>query len=332
MKNLLLLLSLAAATSPAMAQNEPPTEIVTDTVSIVSGPQDSLCNYIFKTEDCNGTTPYKNAENTPNPNLKEMVASAWTYNAVGCGKGWTRILLNFNGINSVPQNAVITKAELKLYGWSNPTMAITVGNSYYPGSGYNTSGSNEMLIKRITQSFHYPTVTWNTQPTTDTPVVISRHSLKQYEDDLEVDVKKLVQDMVTKQEFYGFMMMLQDETLYRAFGFHSCFAENPAKRPQLEITYTTVSVGLNNVLNESYLEIYPQPAADVVNVEYIANTSADVQYSLYDMRGVKVAQGNARADAGSNRLQLQLANLPSGVYVFTMTDGRSQLRKRIVKQ
>ncbi|MBZ0097707.1 MAG: DNRLRE domain-containing protein, partial [Taibaiella sp.] len=243
-----------------------------------------------------------------------------------------RTVLNFSGISNIPQGAVINKAELKLHGWSNPTLTITVGNSYYPGSPYASSGSNEMLIKRITQSFHYPTVTWNTQPSTDTPVVITRPSQKQYEDDLQVDVRKLVQDMVTQQEFYGFMIMMQDETLYRSFGFHSCFAENPAKRPQLEITYTTVSVGLNNVLNENYLEVYPQPAADVVNVDYIANTSDDVQYSLCDMRGVTVVQGNSRADAGSNRLQLQLAHLPSGVYVFTMSDGRSQLRKRIVKQ
>lgn len=333
MKNLLLLLSLAAATCPAMAQSEPPTEIVTDTVSIVSGPMDSLCNTIFKTDGCSANAQYKNAENMPQvPGYKEIAAIAWTFNAGNCNRGWVRSLLHFNGINNIPQNAVITKAELKLFGWQNPAISSTVGNSYYQGSPYASSGSNEMLIKRITQPVHYPTVTWNTQPATDTPTVITRPSQAQYGDDLLLDVARLVQDMVSKQEFYGFMMMLQDETLYRSFGFHSCFAENPAKRPQLYITYTTVSVGLNNVLNESYLEIYPQPAADVVNVEYIANTAADVQYSLYDMRGVKVIQGETQSAVGSNSLKLQLANLSSGVYVFNMTDGQSQIRKRIVKQ
>lgn len=332
MKNLLLLLSLAAITCPAMAQNEPPKEIVTDTVSIISGPLDSMCNTFFKTDGCSPNAPYINAENEYQTAPKELVAAAWSYNVGNCPRGYTRTVLNFSGISSIPQNAVITKAELKLHGWSNPTMTITVGNSYYPGSPYFSSGSNEMLIKRITQSFHYPTVTWNTQPTTDTPVVMTRPSQAQYGDDLTVDVARLVQDMVTKQEFYGFMMMMQNETLYRSFGFHSCFAENPAKRPQLEITYTTVSVGLNNVLNENYLEIYPQPASDMAYVEYVANSSADVQYGLYDMRGTRVMLGEAQAIVGRNSLQLQLANLPSGVYVFTMTDGRSQLRKRIVKQ
>jgi hypothetical protein len=333
MKNLLLLLSFAAVTCPAMAQNEPPKEIVTDTVSIVSGPMDSLCNTIFKTEGCSPGSEYGNVENTPQkPGYKEITAMAWTYNQGNCPKGWVRSLLHFNGINNIPQNAIITKAEMKLFGWQNPAISSTVGNSYYPGSPYISSGSNEMLIKRITQPVHYPTVTWNTQPATDTPAVVTRPSQAQYGDDLVLDVARLVQDMVARQEFYGFMMMLQDETLYRAFGFHSCFAENPAKRPQLYITYTTVSVGVNNVLNENYLEIYPQPAGDMAYVEYVANTSADVQYSLYDMRGVRVAQGEAQATTGRNSLQLQLANLPSGVYVFTMTDGRSQLRKRIVKQ
>ncbi len=333
MKNLLLLLSFAAVTCPAMAQNEPPKEIVTDTVSIVSGPMDSLCNTIFKTEGCSPGSEFGNVENTPQkPGYKEITAMAWTYNQVSCPRGWVRSLLHFNGINNIPQNAIITKAEMKLFGWQNPAISSTVGNSYYPGSPYISSGSNEMLIKRITQPVHYPTVTWNTQPATDTPAVVTRPSQAQYGDDLVLDVARLVQDMVARQEFYGFMMMLQDETLYRAFGFHSCFAENPAKRPQLYITYTTVSVGVNNVLNENYMEIYPQPANDMVYVEYVANTSADVQYSLYDMRGVRVAQGEAQATTGRNSLQLQLANLPSGVYVFTMTDGRSQLRKRIVKQ
>lgn len=332
MKNLLLLLSLAVLTCPAMAQNENPGENAIDTVSLISNPVDSLCNYFFKTEGCAENAPYKNAANGYHTAPKELVASAWSYNIGNCPRGYVRTVINFNGINNIPQNAVVTKAELKLYGWSSPTQTITVGNSYYPGSPYNNSGSNEMLIKRITQSFHYPTVTWNNQPPTDTPVVITRPSVKQYEDDLQVDVKRLVQDMVTRQEFYGFMMMMQDETLYRSFGFHSCFAENPSKRPQLFVTYTTNSVSVNNTINENYLEIYPQPAADVVNVEFAAHNAAEVQYQLFDMRGSLVAQNRVQAVQGANLIQLQLSGLSSGVYVFTMTDGHSQLRKRIVKQ
>lgn len=332
MKNLFLLLSFVAFTFPAMAQNEPPGETVTDTVSFVSGPQDSLCNYIFRTEDCSPSSIIKNAANETNKNLKEIAVIAWTFNAGGCGKGWTRAMLNFNGINTIPQNAVITKAELMLRGWTNPAVASTVGNSYYPGSGYNSSGTNEIVIKRIKQSFSYPTVTWNTQPATDTPEVVTRPSQKQYGDDLQVDVKKLVQDMVTKQEFYGFMMMLQVETLYRSFGFHSCFAEDSANRPQLLITYTTNSVTVNNTINHNHLDIYPQPVTDAVNIEFTANNDVEVHYQLYDMRGAGVRRGSVDAVNGRNQIQLQLSGLPSGVYVFTMTDGYTQIRERIIKQ
>lgn len=334
MRNLLLLLSFAAVTCPAMAQNQNPGETTTDTISFVSGPQDSLCNTIFKTEGCSEHAEYANAENMPQvPGYKELAAMAWTYNYGNCPKGWVRSMLHFNGINNIPQNAIITKAEMKLFGWQKPAVSSSVGNSYYPGSPYTSSGSNEMLIKRISQPIHYPTVTWNTQPATDTPVVVTRPSQSQYGDDLVIDVARLVQDMVSKQEFYGFMMMLQDENLYRAFGFHSCFAENPAQRPQLHVTYTTnPTTGLNNVINENYLEIYPQPAGDAANVQYVANAPANIPYGLYDMRGVRVLQGEVQATAGSNNFQLQLANLPSGVYVFTMTDGNTTVRKRLVKQ
>lgn len=334
MKCLLLLVSFVAVTCPAMAQNENPGESASDTVSFVSGPIDSLCNTIFRTEDCSEGAEYANAANMPQvPGYKELAAMAWTYNYGNCGKGWVRSLLHFNGINNIPQNAIITKAELKLFGWQKPAISSTVGNSYYPGSPYASSGANEMLVKRISQPVHYPTVTWNTQPATDTPAVITRPSQAQFGDDLVLDVARLVQDMVTKQEFYGFMMMLQNEALYRAFGFHSCFAENPAQRPQLYITYTTnPTTGVNGIINENYLEIYPQPAGNIANVEYVANASANVQYGLYDMRGVRVMQGEAQAVVGSNHFQLQLSNLPSGVYIFNMTDGNTMVRKRLVKQ
>lgn len=333
MRNLLLLLLFAALTCPAKAQNKNPGETITDTISFVSGPADSLCNTIFKTEGCKEGSEYADVANRHQvPGYKEVAAIAWTYNYGNCPKGWVRSLLHFNGINNIPQNAVITKAEMKLFGWQNPAISNTVGNSYYPGSPYNSYGSNEMLIKRISQPVHYPTVTWNTQPATDTRVVVTRPSQSQYDDDLVIDVAGLVQDMVSKQEFYGFMMMLQDETLYRCFGFHSCFAENPAKRPQLHITYATGSVGLNDIINENYLEVYPQPAGDAANVQYVANVSAGIQYGLYDMRGVRVMQGEVQATAGSNNFRLQLANLPSGVYVFTMTDGNTTVRKRFLKQ
>lgn len=74
---------------------------------------------------------------------KVIMMKDWTWNAMGCSGGTVRGLLCFSQLDSIPSNAVILSATLRLYGTD-----IDV-NTFYPGapSGYYF---NDLIAQEIT--------------------------------------------------------------------------------------------------------------------------------------------------------------------------------------
>jgi len=181
--------------------------------------------------------------NTANVNHKtnfpELVASQWTYNAIGGGDGTVRALLKFSGLNSVPATAIIDSAFLSLYGL--PSYNINnPANSYYPGSPYNSYGENKCWLQKITSDWTDNTVTWNTQPssTSTNQVELSASTQLYNYNAVHVDVTSLVKDMVNSGgQNYGFMMRQQTEAIYRSMSFGSSWYADSTLRPRLQVYY-----------------------------------------------------------------------------------------------
>jgi hypothetical protein len=74
--------------------------------------------------------------------------------------------------------------------------------------------------------------------------------------------------------------------------------------------------------------IYPNPAADVLNIHRPASADASAVLSVhvYDLRGAEV-QGIVLTDD-----QLRIGNLSQGVYQLTIGDGTTTSHQRFVKQ
>ncbi|MEQ1799594.1 MAG: DNRLRE domain-containing protein [Lacibacter sp.] len=195
--------------------------------------------YIFVTQSCTTGTPYATAANTIQPQVEDMPVGAWTFDGNGCATGQIRSFLKFPGLNAIPQNATIISAKLSLYGVAS-SGTFSVGNSYYPGSGYNPFGTNELWIKRVTSNWVESSVTWNTQPSViETNRVAIPASTSQWGYNVtDIDVTEMVKSMVnTSNANYGFCFMLQNETHYRSMTFGSPNNTNAAKRPKLIIEY-----------------------------------------------------------------------------------------------
>jgi gliding motility-associated-like protein len=147
-------------------------------------------------------------------------------------------LLKFDELSTIPANATIMRAELKLYGV--PTNNI--GNSCYPNSPYNSNCPNTSYIQRVTSTWNEQTVTWNTQPTTTTANQITiPQSTTQWNwnfTDTSANLVAMVQDMVSNPTSnFGFMMKLQTETHYKSLVFASSDHSNSALHPELIVTY-----------------------------------------------------------------------------------------------
>lgn len=169
------------------------------------------------------------AQGDPNGNYgnhPEYAAIAWTCGGSQC---LARNVIQFD-LSSIPSNATITSAKLSLY--SNPTPSN--------GNGTAMQGNNASYLQRVTSSWSETTVTWNNQPTTTTTnQVMLAQSTSSSQDYLDIDVKALVQDMVTNPATsHGFMIKLVNESYYASMIFASTDYTNPSVRPKLVVTYT----------------------------------------------------------------------------------------------
>jgi len=311
------------------------------TVTFKPGPDIGRDAYIMTMWDClphGHTTPIADQNNGNYPDIRMLT---WTFNAVGCPEGITRSLLQFDELSTIPANAVIINAELKLYGVSNGT-TTSQGNSCYLGSPYDCP--NKIFIQRITSPWDEQTVTWNTQPTATTVNQITiPQSTSQWNwnfTDNSNNLVAMVQDMVTHPATnFGFMLKLETEAYYRSMFFASSDHSNPALWPELTVTYEycspeiiviydtvivydtiairdTVYVQNPRPCDEegSIIKVYPSPTISGWTVEIIAEKEESIRIQLSDMTGKIIYSDNKMLVKGENSFVINASNLATGAY------------------
>jgi len=156
---------------------------------------------------------------------KDLDAAAWTDNGAPV---IIRGAFKFD-LSSIPANATIISAKLSLYSIPDPTN----GDLVHANSGTN----NAMYIRRITSGWDGDTSFWQTQPTTTTSnQILIAHTDQPFLDLTDIDVKTLINDMRASNN-YGFMLTLQNETIYTIRQFCSSFHADATKHPKLVIVY-----------------------------------------------------------------------------------------------
>ncbi len=76
--------------------------------------------------------------------------------------------------------------------------------------------------------------------------------------------------------------------------------------------------------------IYPNPATDLLEMEYTETVSRNVTVSLYDMTGRMVIQKEVPGSLGNNKLAFSVQDFPAGVYTFEIRNSMEMLRKKVV--
>lgn len=155
----------------------------------------------------------------------EFSGAAWTTGGVPI---YLRGLLRFD-LSGIPAGATIISAKLSLF--SNPTPLN--GDFINANSGSN----NALYIRKVIQGWNPVGLTWQTQPATSAIGQISiPHTSQSFLDLIDIDVKNLIAEMHAGTN-NGFMIMLQNETIYNIRNFCSSRHANTAKHPKLVITY-----------------------------------------------------------------------------------------------
>jgi hypothetical protein len=136
-----------------------------------------------------------------------------------------RCALKFD-YSALPAGAIVDNATLYLYSDPNPAN----GNQVDAQDG----AGNSFSIKRIESA--WANFTWNSQPTASDVNKVAVPQSASTTEDVVANVTNLVKDQITNSN-NGFLMALDNETVYKIRQFASSYVSNAALHPKLVINY-----------------------------------------------------------------------------------------------
>jgi hypothetical protein len=84
--------------------------------------------------------------------------------------------------------------------------------------------------------------------------------------------------------------------------------------------------------NDFDFNVYPNPTAGDATVDFEMSEDQSVALRVFDLTGRMVLSQNLKGLEGSNQLRLEMATMPSGVYVVEIQAGNVREQKRLVVQ
>ena len=95
----------------------------------------------------------------------------------------------------------------------------------------------------------------------------------------------------------------------------------------------SVVLGMEEISNGVYFEMYPNPTNNVTNLAFNLNQEQDVNVAVFNMLGEKVySVDNGKMSAGQHIITLDGSTLQSGVYLVRFTTDNVTTVKRLVIQ
>ncbi len=204
-------------------------------------------------------------------NSPECSITKWTWGS--CSTGTTRTYIRFTQLSTIPTNATITSAKLRLY---TPSLLPNqqAGNNYYPGTPM--PNTNPGWVKRVLpgngnvnspNNWKEQTITWNsaqsigTDPTNANwatiPVTGAQYNWTVPAIDVRAMVQAIVSGLATDPYANnGFMLQLQTEMHYRSQLYASSDAADNSIWPALEVTYEVCDAGFSYCANSMNPYIY----------------------------------------------------------------------------
>ncbi len=99
------------------------------------------------------------------------------------------------------------------------------------------------------------------------------------------------------------------------------------------VTANCTPVGVENVAAEiSSLSVYPNPTSGLVTIDAYLSKTADYQLQLMNLEGKEIISQNGAAVAGEFKHNLNLSNMPAGIYFIRIKMAGEVVSKKVVLQ
>lgn len=90
------------------------------------------------------------------------------------------------------------------------------------------------------------------------------------------------------------------------------------------------SVGIHEITNIESIKLYPNPAKNTANVSFYAANTATYNVRIVNIFGQEVANNTLNVVPGLNNNTMDVSKLSTGVYIYTITDGKAVSTQRFV--
>jgi hypothetical protein len=97
---------------------------------------------------------------------------------------------------------------------------------------------------------------------------------------------------------------------------------------RVEVQATIISV--DEISNVSNMQLYPNPAKDLVNITFGSLVSSTLQVQVIDQAGRIILSQQYNCNTGANTHQMNVANLASGIYQLQLNMGNQTATRKIV--
>jgi hypothetical protein len=108
----------------------------------------------------------------------------------------------------------------------------------------------------------------------------------------------------------------------------SIYVNSPAT---IENTLCT-TVGVNNVVNKNVISVYPNPASNLLNLEFQSNKLEKVNIEMINLLGEKVFSKTFQTQIGENNIQLEVDKIPSGIYLLQIKGKDNIFIQKVIKE
>ena len=103
--------------------------------------------------------------------------------------------------------------------------------------------------------------------------------------------------------------------------------------PEITLLHTNDVINKSNLLEGTVqLELYPSPADDMLFVQLFELNAADYLISIYNSAAEKVIQSEFSGDANQAYFQVDISALSAGMYVVVVSNGVTDIVKKIIIQ
>lgn len=91
-------------------------------------------------------------------------------------------------------------------------------------------------------------------------------------------------------------------------------------------------VSVDELANSINVGVYPNPVADVLNIEVNAASPASTQLSIKNVLGQTVYSNSLNINIGKNVETIDMSTLKKGIYLVDIVAGKSRVTKKITKK